>query len=229
MPACKTTLFIVRHGQSTWNLEKRWQGQTETSLTDLGHSQARSIAQWFQQQRHVPDHVYSSDLKRALDTAETVRLAICPEIPIRKDPRLRELSMGCFEGLSAAQVQQSFPEAFRNWMSQRATYKIPAGDNPRGQGESGNEFRARVREFCGEVVQRHPGKVVAIACHGGTIEMMRQVFKGPTQPKAGSLPNCCICVVEAAWDSEKRVPEYEVKQWGYTGHLHTVTAQAFVN
>ena len=94
-----TTLLLVRHGETDWNRDGRWQGQSDTPLNELGRRQARELAE----QLDGVDVVYSSDLARARETAEI--LAERAGVEVRLDPRLRERGFGAWEGLTLAEIE----------------------------------------------------------------------------------------------------------------------------
>ncbi len=101
-----TTLLVVRHGETQWNLEGRWQGHLDSDLTELGQRQARALAK--HPAMETVDRVYSSDLGRALATAHEI--AVRRGLGIHREPRLRERHLGIFQGLTRAEMTERFPE-----------------------------------------------------------------------------------------------------------------------
>ena len=104
-------LILIRHGQTQWNREGRWQGQADPPLNALGRRQARRAALDLRGARL--DHLYSSDLRRALETAHIIGadlgLAVIP------DPRLREINLGRWQGMLSADIEAQYPDEFRRW------------------------------------------------------------------------------------------------------------------
>ena len=100
-----TTILLTRHGETDWNRERRWQGHADPPLNDVGRRQARSLAESLTAK--PIDALYSSDLSRARETAEIVGERI--GLPVRLDPRLREVDVGEWSGLTTSQVEQLFP------------------------------------------------------------------------------------------------------------------------
>jgi broad specificity phosphatase PhoE len=159
-----TTLLLVRHGETDWNRDGRWQGHSDTPLNELGRRQARDLAG----QLDGVDVVYSSDLARARETAEI--LAVQLGLDVRLDPRLRERGFGAWEGLNAAEIESGFADAHRRWQ---------AGEGAGAEdAESFDAFGARVRSFVEDVLRRHPDEAVLVIGHGGSIRVIHALAAG---------------------------------------------------
>ena len=102
-----TRICFIRHGETDWNVEKRIQGQTDVPLNETGHKQALAMA--FNAAHHEFHAIYSSDLKRAHDTAHM--LAGRRGLEVQTTPQLRERHYGIFQGITAAEAEQRHPEA----------------------------------------------------------------------------------------------------------------------
>ena len=158
-----TTLIFVRHGETDWNAQHRWQGHSDTRLNDVGREQARRLAE----ELETVDAVYSSDLARARETAEI--LAARLRLEVRLDPRLRERGFGAWEGMTMNEIESSFPEEQARWRA----------GNAAGVGEESFEaFATRVGSFIEEVSRRHDGEAVLVVAHGGTIRVAHAVATG---------------------------------------------------
>jgi len=96
-----TTLLLVRHGETNWNAERRWQGHADVPLNDRGRKQARTLAEQLAGERI--DVIYTSDLSRARDTADAVGARLGVEVVV--DPDLREIDAGAIEGLTAEEAR----------------------------------------------------------------------------------------------------------------------------
>jgi phosphoserine phosphatase len=156
--ATVTTLLLVRHGETDWNREGRWQGLSDTHLNDQGREQARSLAL----QADGVDVIYSSDLARARETAEIVAEDLGLEV--RLDERLRERGFGEWEGLNSDEIEERFAEAHGRWK---------AGEGPGAENaEPFAEFAGRIHDFVDEVLERHPGETVLVVSHGGSIRVI---------------------------------------------------------
>ena len=150
-----TKIFLVRHGATDWNKEKRAQGHADIDLNQEGHKQAAATAT--ELAHHNLAAVYSSDLKRALDTAKPIADAHGLEVTI--DPDLREIDQGDWEGLTAEEIRTRWPDL---WGPNRHY-------NARPNGESPLQVRTRALAAIARAVAAHPDASVAVVSHGGTI------------------------------------------------------------
>lgn len=142
-------LTLVRHGATAWNEGGRWQGLTDVPLGPLGEAQARDLAGGLAGRAF--DRVYSSDLQRAVSTAE---LAL-PGAPLHLDVRLREFHFGEYEGLTVPQMQAH--PAYAQWQADPWHHRIPGGD-------SLDDVAARMTDWADEVRQTFPvGRVIAFS------------------------------------------------------------------
>ncbi|WP_309572623.1 histidine phosphatase family protein [Deinococcus sp.] len=161
-------LTLVRHGATDWNGAGRWQGWTDTPLGVLGEEQAHRLAARLA--GHSYDAACSSDLSRAVRTAELVR----PGAPLILDVRLRELNFGQFEGVTTEDVLHD--PTYHDW--QRDPWNLPApggGESLRGVGE-------RLHDWAQELPD---GQVLAVS-HGAAIRALLCVLFGwPSRPVPG--------------------------------------------
>lgn len=150
-----TTILLVRHGETDWNREGRWQGHADPPLNDAGRLQAEQLAGTLA--ADPPTGVYSSDLRRARETAAIVgdRLGL----PVRLDPRLREVDVGEWTGLTHAEVERLYPEGF----SRRAGGGVAGWD----EGETYEQLRERVLEALRAIAAEHDGGRALVVTHGG--------------------------------------------------------------
>lgn len=153
-----TRWFLVRHGRTNWNKDKRIQGQADIPLDNIGVEQAKRLGERLNAEEFAA--IYSSDLKRAIQTAEP----IADGQPIREDKRLRELGLGRFEGLVYADIEKIYPEELKAWEENR--------DNAPPQGEKFSELVARTQAFFEEARRAHAADSILIASHGGTLRVL---------------------------------------------------------
>jgi broad specificity phosphatase PhoE len=160
-----TTVHLARHGQSDWNAEARWQGHADRPLTELGRRQARELANRL---AAVPlAAVYSSDLERARATADAV--AAPRGLGVAALPELREIDVGSWSGLTRAEAEERFPDAYRRWAD---------GGQGWDDGETYEHMTGRVVRAVLGIGARHPGESVLVVAHGGPIRALHATALG---------------------------------------------------
>ena len=156
-----TIILLARHGESDWNVARRWQGHADRPLTERGREQARALAERLQ---HVElDAVYSSDLRRAADTAAAVSLEVI------ELPELREVDVGSWSGLTRAEAEERFPEGVARWRE-----GFPGWDD----GETYEEMTERVVGAVLAIARAHRGGRVLVVSHGGPIRALHAAALG---------------------------------------------------
>jgi broad specificity phosphatase PhoE len=186
-----TTILIARHGESDWNREHRWQGQADRPLTERGREQAQALAERL---AHVElDAVYSSDLRRAVDTASAV--AQRQRLGVQVLPELREVDVGSWSGLTREEAEERFPDGFRRW---RAGF--PGWDD----GETYEAMADRVLAAVDRLARLHEGGRLLVVSHGGPIRALHAAALGldvhayrrlrPVEPNARLS---AVCFVDA--------------------------------
>jgi broad specificity phosphatase PhoE len=160
-----TTVYLARHGQSDWNAEARWQGHADRPLTELGRRQAAELAARLD---GVPlAAVYSSDLERARATAEAV--AVPRGLTVVALPELREIDVGSWSGLTRAEAEERFPDAYRRWAE---------GGQGWDDGETYERMTERVVAAVLGIGAAHPGDNVLAVAHGGPIRALHSTALG---------------------------------------------------
>ena len=157
----ETRVTLIRHGQTEWNMDGRWQGQANVGLNPTGFAQAAYIAEHLR--RADISAIYSSDLVRARQTAEEI--AKCLGIPVIADARLREIDVGEWQGLTSEEVLQWDAERLHAVRSGGHTVRRPSG-------ESWQDVADRSLAMFEQIVAVHRGKHVILVTHGGTIRML---------------------------------------------------------
>jgi broad specificity phosphatase PhoE len=151
-----TTILLVRHGQTDWNAQQRWQGHLDIPLNETGQRQADALARRL---RGWPiQAIYSSDLRRAAMTAVSIAtpLALHPIF----DPQWRERDLGDFAGLTGEEIRLQYPDIWAQ--KQKGLLAPPNGENWRA-------LRRRAVAAFEQVVARHAGEMVAVVSHGGLL------------------------------------------------------------
>jgi broad specificity phosphatase PhoE len=162
-----TILYLIRHGETDWNVERRWQGHADIPLNERGRQQATQIAQQLAGAGLAA--IYSSDLQRALDTAK--ELSRTTGLPVHTDKRLREINQGEWQGLLAEEVQARHGEILR------LSRLDPLDAAPPG-GETVKQVRDRVIAAIEEIHRNHPHQRVAIVSHGFSLALVRVHYQG---------------------------------------------------
>lgn len=163
----QTTLLLVRHGQSTWNALKQWQGQADPPLSDHGRQQAQQAATVI----GAVDAIASSPQIRALETA-TIISEIIGVGPVQTVDGLRERVVGEWSGLTTSDVESQFP----GWLD--------AGRRPPGW-EHDDSFQPRVLEALDHIMTTIAGATALVVCHGGVIHCLEDLF----EIREGRTPN----------------------------------------
>lgn len=156
--ALKTTLYLVRHGQSAGNAEGRFGGHSATPLSELGLHQARLTAKALVKERITA--IYSSDLKRAMQTAQA--LATVTGLPVNGTRVFRERNVGVLEGLTFDEAEKEFPGDYQALVDRNVAHIITSG-------ESYRQLVDRAAVAVEEILTKHHGGRIAIFAHTGTI------------------------------------------------------------
>ncbi len=154
-------LLLVRHGVTTWNAQHRYQGHTDVPLSEVGVQQAVALAERLSAEKI--HSLYSSDLDRAQTTARVI--AQHHNLPVRVEPRLRDIHFGAWEGLSYQQIQDRYAEEYAAWKADPMVVAPPGG-------ETLAQVAERVRVVLDQVASRHPNETVLITAHGGVLQVL---------------------------------------------------------
>lgn len=163
-----TKLFLVRHGQTTWNKKGINHGWTQGTLSNLGKKQAELLAK--RMAREKIDFIYASDLGRVRQTLAPLR-KLRPDIPVILTPALREQNLGVYEGTPRGTIE----EARRTMGATRWRFKIEGGETIR-------QHYGRVAKFLKETLPKHRGQTIALFSHGGTtVQVTKHYLKFPNK------------------------------------------------
>jgi len=180
-------LYFVRHGETDWNRQRLLQGHTDIALNNAGKEQASALVPFFAE--HKPDQVLSSDLARALQTAQ---IALGQQ-QIPTSTHLREIFLGEAEGLTREQINQNWPDLWARWSDQKFssyTVRFPGGENRR-------EGLARFFELLNaKSGQFGPSEKWVFFTHGLILRSFAQ-WCANIQTPSFTTPNCCT--FEFSW------------------------------
>lgn len=154
-------VLLIRHAETDWNAQGRWQGHEPVPLSEKGRTQARKLAEHLS--TRPIGSVYTSDLPRALETATALAEGLGVE-PLH-DKRLREWHLGIFQGLTRSEILEKYPTEFEENRRDYFDYVIP-------NGESRRQLQARAYEAWQQIVNDGVGPEVALVSHGGTLKML---------------------------------------------------------
>jgi phosphoserine phosphatase len=160
-----TTILLARHGESDWNRSQRWQGFADRPLTDLGRRQAAELAARLNETEL--DTIYSSDLRRARETAEIV--ARSKGLEVHATPDLREVDVGSWSGLTRAEAEAQFPEGYARWLGGGEGWK---------DGETYEQMSERVVAAVQRIAALHDDRRVLVVAHGGSIRAVHAAALG---------------------------------------------------
>lgn len=162
-------LYVIRHGETDWNKNSKFQGQTDVKLNDTGREQALALKPMMQQLQI--ESVYSSSLVRAFETAEIATQDL--KISIQKDDRLRETNIGVAEGMTLNEVIEKFGEpVLLKWRS----YDERLLDFSFEKGESKRQMMFRLRQAFLDIAQNSSRQSIAVFSHGMLMRAMTFVF-----------------------------------------------------
>lgn len=192
-----TTVYLIRHGETDWNLAGRWQGHADVPLNELGYRQARLVARRLAREAIRFDAIYSSDLARAFQTAWEVGAAV--KVAVQLLPNLREIDLGTWSGLTYDEIRVTHPTEI--------ALLEQGQDIPRGGGETLSALRKRVVEAVDAIANVHAGGTLALVTHGGCIRMLLAhavSFQGDGFKRFPHIGNTSISVVRvgsASWEA----------------------------
>jgi 2,3-bisphosphoglycerate-dependent phosphoglycerate mutase len=180
-------LYLVRHGQSLYNAERRIQGQFDIGLSPFGLRQSIALAAAFS--TLAIDAVYASPLSRAMQTAGPIAEDL--RLPVHTDDRLKEINAGVFQGVRWDEIEQHSPDLAARWREQDPDFVIPGGESRRALGDRG---RAAL-----EAIHAAGHSQAVVVSHGGVLAGALKALLGiPIETNPLSFYNASIS--KLAWD-----------------------------
>ena len=197
-------LWLSRHGQTEWNVERRYQGYGDSGLTVKGQQEARCLGQRL---AATPiDMVYTSDLERAWRTAELAMAG--RNIPIVRDSAWREVQYGAWEGLTRAEVKARYPALWRQRVTDKAAVTPPGG-------ESLLQLQQRVLSALTALWRAHSQQSVLVVTHSGPLFVLACWLRAMDLNQLARVrtTNCGLSAVQ--WESAEPILEF----WDDVSHL----------
>ena len=173
----KTTLYLIRHGESLSNVRSTITGISDVPLSALGHRQAACTAAYLKDTHF--DALYASDLSRAFETARPIGES--HGMTVTPDSLLRELNCGEWEQKTLEEIAQEFPEQFAVWKENVGQIDLPGG-------ESAAEAQTRIVQAVKAIAERHAGQVVGITTHAMVLRLLISFILGKTLDEVKNVP-----------------------------------------
>lgn len=192
-----TRLLFVRHGHSEANRLGVFGGHCDYDLTETGIKQAGIMSKFVRERYHV-DAICSSDLRRALRTAETVAGPL--GLPIERYQGLREIFGGEWEAMPFGEIAEKYEPEFKLWQNDLSRVRVPGG-------ETVYDLQKRARETLAEIYEKHPGQTVLVATHRvflRTVQCLWEHIPLEEINRCGWLSNCSVS--EVTFDGRELVP-----------------------
>jgi len=201
------TIYLTRHGETEWNIENRLQGWKDSALTEKGINNARRLGSRLRETEI--QKIYTSPSLRAVHTAEYIRSE--REVPIVKEPNLKEINLGEWEGKTKAEIEPYFKKEFSDFWNAPESY-----DHRPHKGEGLNEFKQRVEEVLMRIVAENTHGNILIVTHAVAIKAILSLTLGIPTEKMWDPPfihgtSLTIC----EWNGE----EFDVKLLGDISHF----------
>ena len=204
-----TEIWLVRHGETPWNVEGRVQGWEDIGLNENGIAQAQSLAQHVSRRQQAGDTlqaIYSSDLKRAHHTASIVAASI--DLPLGVEVGIRERHFGVLQGLIYKEMEQHQPEAYRIWRSRDPKLDLP-------NGESLGVFHDRVVDAINRLAAKHVGERIMVVSHGGAMDIIWRYASQLSLQADRTAP-----LLNASLNRLSVTPDaWKILSWGEVDHL----------
>lgn len=197
-------IVVVRHGETEWNADGRIQGHLDVELNEIGRQQATAVSERLSREGKI-SAIYSSDLKRAFETANSIATA-CGGLEVIKDPDLRERNLGELQGLQLRAASSVCPKAYKAFLSNKTDQEIPGG------GESIDQLYQRCTTCLQNISMKHKGERVVVVTHGGVIRSLHR--RACPKRSAGKVLNTSVNTFHLS-DGDKWV----LKSWGDVSHL----------
>ncbi|KAJ4801695.1 Phosphoglycerate mutase family protein [Rhynchospora pubera] len=209
IPERYAEIVVVRHGETTWNASRILQGQLDSVLNEIGRQQAAAVANHLSKEPKF-NAIYSSDLKRAADTAQIIANQ-CGLKEVILDEALRERHLGDLQGLTIVDAQKMKPSAYKAFLAHKRDQEIP------GAGESLDQLHERCVSSFRKIASQHKGERVIVVSHGGFIrELYRKA--APNRKLEGKIQNTSVSVVLISASNNR----WFIKKWGDTSHLQGI-------
>lgn len=203
-----TTIIFVRHGETAWNVELRYQGQGDSPLSEQGVAQAKRVGDFLSRRKIAA--VYTSDLGRAVFTAETI--AQHHGLKPIADQRLREMTFGVWEGLTRAEVLERYADLYYARLEDSSAHPVPGGEQP-------EDVVKRLLSCLDDLVHRHDGETIVIVSHGAALRLTLAALLGIPLNRSHCLSQNNGGISELIYSPDNASCPWRVLTINSTGHL----------
>lgn len=210
-----TELLLVRHGETSWNAQRRLQGHRDIALNSVGLEQAQAVATALK--NVAIDAIICSDLQRAQQTAQAIaqyHTLIC-----QIQPELRERSFGGFEGHLIAELETLFPSHYAAWRAHEVDSQFPPNAAGEFTGESVRQFHQRIENALVTLAHQYPQQTIVVVAHGGVLECAYRIARQLSldAPREVSMLNASINRFELQATAQGL--KLSLIEWGDVRHL----------
>ena len=201
-------LLFIRHGETDWNRQQRFQGQIDVPLNATGRAQAELLATRLAPERY--DAFFTSDLQRARETAAPLAAAWGQEPEVV--PGLREQSFGVWEGLDVPTIKDRYGAMWQDWLQHHGDFALPGGESLR-------QFHTRVLAAVQQIAHAALGQRLAIVTHGGVLDMLWRSAHGLSLDglRACEIPNTGLNRLR--WVQCEGKGTLHIDRWADDAHL----------
>ena len=203
-----TRFIFVRHGETDANIAGFLQGQYESNLTPNGIAQAQAVAEALKNEHF--SHIYASDLRRAVMTAQIIQQCGHTDTPLTITPALREWNCGDIEGIGWDELGAKYPDLAKAFAYESGNLRFPGGENRM-------EFQQRIADLLEDARKRHLGETVLIVSHGGVLQRIFRHICGVISDE-NLLPLCDNASISLFCFNELR-QAWQLTAWNRTAHL----------
>lgn len=205
-----TRFLFIRHGETDWNRQQRFQGQIDVPLNALGRLQAARLGERLGSE--PADALVCSDLGRARETAAP--LAAAWGLEPEPSTAMREQAFGILEGLDVPTIKERHADLWSQWIVHRADFALPSGESLR-------QFHRRVIDGVADLARRHTDRTVAVVTHGGVLDMLWRTAHRLSLDglRSCEIPNTGINRLH--WTGDTLV----IDHWGDAAHLEGLPEQ----
>ena len=180
-------LYLVRHGETDWNIESKIQGQTDIALNERGRQQAEEFAARIAGGDYQVDSIYTSSKRRALETARIIGAAL--KIEPKVQPGLEEICLGKWEGYTWKQVKELFWDEYQLWRDNRRYQEPPLG-------ESYQQLLDRLLPAIRKITQKEKGNVLMVTHSAVIMTLLSYIYDTPFEDMAKNYKTGNAGIVE---------------------------------